>query len=120
MVETMLKALSRRDVENVIAVVERRRKAKGLQPFDLGDVEKLLNDPQVQEFYDTLRALSRDARMELAALMLVGRGDFDGDFARALSFAERKTDDDLVSYIGGKTARLAQYLRKGLEEIARP
>ena len=64
--------------------------------------------------------LNDDARKELIALMLLGRGDFDHSYERALETCSRYTTaDDQVIYPTGKTVRLAEYLRIGLDALSR-
>ena len=60
------------------------------------------------------------SREELIALMLLGRGDFEHSYASAVETCSKYVDpDDQVLYLMGKTVRLAEYLRIGLDSIAR-
>jgi hypothetical protein len=50
--------------------------------------------------------------------MLAGRGDVEHSFERAMETRSRYTNaDDQVSYLMGKTFRLAEYLRIGLNAV---
>jgi hypothetical protein len=52
--------------------------------------------------------------------MLAGRGDVEHAFARALDTRSKYVNaDDQVTYLLGKTVRLAEYLRIGLDAIGR-
>jgi hypothetical protein len=65
-------------------------------------------------------ALSDEARKELIALTLLGRGDFDHSHERAVETCARYTTaDDQVLYLMGKTVRLAEYLRIALGALSR-
>jgi len=59
--------------------------------------------------------LDHDARMELMALVWVGRGD--GDFESCLEHARQNTDEGDVPYIAEKAMSLPTYLRNGLKKI---
>jgi hypothetical protein len=68
---------------------------------------------------DYLYALSDEARGELIVLMLVGRGDVDHSYERALKTRSKYTTaDDQVTYLVS-TFRLAEYLRIGLDAVGR-
>jgi hypothetical protein len=52
--------------------------------------------------------------------MLVGRGDVDHSYERALDTRSKYTSaDDQVTYLISKAFRLAEYLRSGLGAIGR-
>jgi hypothetical protein len=52
--------------------------------------------------------------------MLLGSGDFDHSYERALETCSRYTTaDDQVIYLMGKTVRLAEYLRIGVDALGR-
>lgn len=65
---------------------------------------------------DLLSALNKEARMELMALIWVGRGDED-DFGAAVEYARRNSDDGDVPYIAEKAPALPTYLRDGLKKV---
>jgi hypothetical protein len=51
--------------------------------------------------------------------MLLGRGDFDHSYQRAIETCSRYTNtDDQVIYLMGKTVRLAEYLSIGLGALS--
>jgi hypothetical protein len=53
-------------------------------------------------------------------LTLLGRGDFDHSYQRAVETSSRYTDaDDQVLYLMGKTVRLAEYLSIALSRNAK-
>jgi hypothetical protein len=61
-----------------------------------------------------------EARQELIVLTLLGRGDFDHFYERAMETCARYTSaDDQVLYLMGKSVRLAEYLSIGLEALER-
>jgi hypothetical protein len=52
--------------------------------------------------------------------MLAGRGDIEHAFTRAFDTRSKYVNgDDQVSYLLGKTVRLAEYLRIGLDAVGR-
>lgn len=60
-----------------------------------------------------IEALGDEGRMEVNALMLLGRGDTEvEDFATTKAYSQHSTSD----YIAGK-APLADYLKKGLQKL---
>ncbi len=65
---------------------------------------------------DLISALSKDARMELMALIWIGRGDGD-EFGEAVEYARKNSDDGDVLYIAEKAPALPTYLRNGLKQI---
>jgi hypothetical protein len=63
-----------------------------------------------------VETLSYDARMELLALMWIGRGSED-HFDEALKQAHKNSNDGDVAYIVDKSRMLPTYLRNGLKRI---
>jgi hypothetical protein len=63
---------------------------------------------------EAIQALGNDARMELMALMWIGRGDFGGTFEDALKHAWRNSNETDAAYIAEKAPVLPAYLRDGL------
>jgi len=63
-----------------------------------------------------IAGLSDDARMELMALMWIGR-DFEGDYDAALAHARKSSDEGDVDYIADKSPALPMYLRDGLKKV---
>src|ERR1700730_18901984 len=107
-------------VEEVIFLLEelsatrKARYVEGRAPT----VDELLNDPERRRLTDSLYSLDTNVRTGLVALMLLGRGDFDHAYERAIETCSKLvTADDQVMYLMGKTFRLADYLRKGLERL---
>jgi hypothetical protein len=64
-------------------------------------------------FYGYVQSLNHDARMELMALMWIGR-DFEGSFADAVRYAYQNSDDGDILYIVEKSPDLSAYLSRGL------
>ncbi len=82
--------------------------------------DEIINDPERRQLTDYLYGLSSEARKELIALMLLGRGDFDHSYQNALETCSKYTDaDDQVVYLMSKTVRLAEYLGIGLSALSR-
>ena len=78
-------------------------------------VDEIVDDPRRRQLTDYLYALSDEARRDLIVLTLLGRGDFDHAYEKAMETRARYTHaDDQVLYLMGKTVRLAEYLRVGL------
>ncbi|GJD93090.1 hypothetical protein OCOJLMKI_0277 [Methylobacterium iners] len=65
---------------------------------------------------DAVSKLTHEERMELMAVMWIGR-DFDGSFEDALAYAHERSDEGDVGYITDKTLGLSAYLRTGREKV---
>ena len=63
-----------------------------------------------------ISGLSHDAKIELVALMWLGRGD-SGKFDDLLARAEETSDENDAEYIADQALALRTYLRDGLEAI---
>jgi hypothetical protein len=120
--QLMLNAITPAQVEQVISLLEQLAEARKTRATE-GKTQtpyEIMNDPERRQLTDYLYALSDDARKELIALMLLGRGDFDHSYQNALETCSRYTSaDDQVVYLMGKTVRLAEYLSIGLGAISR-
>src|SRR5438093_9710275 len=115
----MLNAITPAQIEEVIRLLERLTAARHARAGKQQSVDEVVNDPGRRQLTDYLYGLSDDARKELIALMLLGRGDFDHSYQRALETCSKYTDaDDQVIYLMGKTVRLAEYLNTGLSALA--
>jgi hypothetical protein len=120
--QLMLNAIAPAQVEQVIFLLEqlfearRARAAEGKTQTS----DEIINDPERRQLTDYLYDLSDEARKELIALMLLGRGDFDHSYQNALETCSKYTSaDDQVVYLMGKTVRLAEYLSIGLDALGR-
>jgi hypothetical protein len=83
-------------------------------------VDEIVDDPKRHQLSDYLYGLSDEVRQDLVALTLLGRGDFDRDYERAMETCARySNNDDQVLFLMGKTVRFADYLRIGLEAVER-
>lgn len=74
------------------------------------------DDPAEGEIRGAIAALSDDASVELFALVLVGRGDFAGDWQGALAAAREDPDLRTAGALMG-IPLLATYLEEGLAEL---
>ena len=118
----MLNAITPAEVEQVIFLLEQLSEARKTRAAEgkTQTSDEIINDPERRQFTDYLYTLSDEARKELIALMLLGRGDFDHSYQNALATCSRYTSaDDQVVYLMGKTVRLAEYLGTGLGAISR-
>ena len=116
----MLKAINRVQVEELIELLERLSRARQARTAEgrTQSSDEITHDPLRRELTNRLYALSGEARDELILLMLAGRGDVEHAFTRALDTRSRYVDaDDQVAYLLGKTVRLAEYLRIGLDAV---
>ena len=92
----------------------------GSNPTD--DIERdILEDrpdnPTAQELIDAIEGLSEAQRIELLALMWLGRGDYGKqEWREALAEAVRVHDAKEADYFAG-TPLLAAYLEAGLDEL---
>lgn len=118
----MLRTVTPVEVEEVILLLDRlteARKAWAAQGTPQSS-EEIINAPERRALTDYLYGLSEAARKELIALMLLGRGDFEHSYQRALETCSKYVDpDDQVLYLMSKTVRLAEYLRIGLDSAGR-
>jgi Protein of unknown function (DUF3775) len=118
----MLKAITPVQVEQLIGLLERLSRARQVRAAEdyVQSSDEIIHDPLRRELTKYLYALSEEARDELILLMLAGRGDIEHAFTRALDTRSKYVNgDDQVSYLLGKTVRLAEYLRIGLDAVGR-
>jgi len=118
----MLDALTPSQVEQVISLLDGLSRARTARTAEgrKQTPNEIINDPERRQLTDCLYGLSSEARKELIALMLLGRGDFDHSYQNALETCSRYTDaDDQVVYLMSKTVRLAEYLGIGLSALSR-
>ncbi len=116
----MLNAITPAQIAEMLLLLEQMAEARHARAGKEQSVDEVVNDPCRRELTDYLYGLNDDARKELIALMLLGRGDFDHSYERALETCSRYTTaDDQVIYLMGKTVRLAEYLRIGLDALSR-
>jgi hypothetical protein len=117
----MLKAITPAQVEYVVLLLEHLSEARKARAAEgkTQTSDEIINDPERRQLTDYLYGLSDEARKELIALMLLGRGDFDHSYENALATCSRYTSaDDQVVYLMAKTVRLAEYLNIGLGAIS--
>jgi putative oxidoreductase len=117
----MLNAITPAQVEELIFLLEQLSEARKARAAEgkKQTPDEIVDDPRRRHLTDYLYALSDEARKELIALMLLGRGDFDHFYQRAIETCSRYTTaDDQVLYLMGKTVRLAEYLSNGLQRLA--
>jgi hypothetical protein len=118
----MLRAITPTQVEQLVSLLERMSEARKTRAAkgQTQSADEIIHDIQRRELTDHLYALGDEARGELIVLMLVGRGDVDHSFERALETRSKYTSaDDQVTYLISKTFRLAEYLRIGLDAVGR-
>jgi hypothetical protein len=119
----MLNAITPAQVGEIIALLEQLTAARKVRVAQgrTQTADEIINEPERRRLTDYLYGLSDDARKELIALMLLGRGDFDHSYQSALETCSKYTDaDDQVIYLMGKTVRLAEYLNTGLSALKSP
>jgi hypothetical protein len=90
----------------------------GSNPSDDQEVDILedrADDPTYLELTEALDALNEDERLDLLALMLLGRGDFE-EFDEAREQAEEVETATWQSYLLG-TPLLGDYLEEGLAAL---
>jgi hypothetical protein len=115
------RAITPAQVEELVSLLERLSEARKTRAASgqTQSPDEIIHDPQRQELTDYLYALSDEARGELIVLMLIGRGDVDHSYERALETRSKYTTaDDQVTYLVS-TFRLAEYLRIGLDAVGR-
>jgi hypothetical protein len=118
----MLNAITPAQVEEFIFLLEKLSEARKANAAEgkKQTPDEIVEDPRRRQLTDYLYALSDEARKELIALTLLGRGDFNHSYQRALETCSRYTNaDDQVIYLMGKTVRLAEYLSTGLGALSR-
>jgi len=115
----MLNAITRAQVKEFIFLLEqlsearKARTTEGQRPTP----DEIVNDPRRRQLTDYLYGLNDEARKELIALMLLGRGDFDHSYQSVLE--RYPSADDQVLYLMGKTLRLVEYLNIALGAMSR-
>lgn len=131
---SFLAALKTSVVNEIIALAERERAASdeinrkhGIRsgaPFSPADpkiIEAMVDhigSPERAALHRRVQDLTEDERMELIAVMWLGRGDGSVRNWRALvKEAHNMSDEGDVPYICGK-APLPEYLRQGLRKLA--
>jgi hypothetical protein len=120
----VLQHLKESELLKIIAAAERNNAAhpSSERGITLADGLDLLDrpDPEGDALEQAIGSLSREARLELTALMWLGRDDGDpdaDDFATNLDHAKRNSDDGDVVYITEKSPALPTYLRAGLARL---
>jgi hypothetical protein len=93
----MLKALTIKEIDDIVSAAEDAK-----------------TDPKM--LMQKISALGRDARMELMAVMWLGR-DFEGNYDEALKYAHQHSDEFDVDYIAEKAPALPTYLKNGMKKI---
>jgi len=125
----MLKDLQLTDVFSVIEAAERANAAS--PPSELGmrlsEGLALFTGPTPEDaaLEQSIRALSHKARMELMALIWIGRGDDreaiardpNGTYLACLAHARRNSDAGDVHYVAERSLSLPTYLREGLKTL---
>ena len=114
----MLKNLTLEQVEEIISAAEAwnaKHPSGHSSTKEALDIRAFAEDrkPLVQKISE----LSHDARMELMALMWIGR-DFDGTFDDALKYAYENSHEGDFGYIADKSPALPEYFRKGLAALS--
>ena len=120
--QVVLNAITQVQVEELIFLLEQLSEARKARVAEGGKqtVDEIVDDPRRRQLTDYLYALSDEARRDLIVLTLLGRGDFDHAYEKAMETRARYTDaDDQVLYLMGKTVRLEEYLRVGLGVLTR-
>lgn len=89
-------------------------------PADDGERQVLLStpdNPSEEELRGALQSLNQDQRVELMAMVLIGRGDFDAeDWKAAFEAARSAVTRDEVDYLVG-TPMLSDYLEEAASEL---
>ncbi len=92
----------------------------GSNPGDDGDVAILdasADNPTLKELVAAIRSLNEDERIELLALMWVGRGDFEAEeWGEALATAAERHNGREAKYLVG-TPLLGDYVEEGLTAL---
>lgn len=79
-------------------------------------LEDFASDATYQELHEFLDALNSDERIEILALMWLGRGDYDiKEWAEAVAEAENAVSASEPEYLIG-TPLLSDYLEEGLNQ----
>jgi hypothetical protein len=100
-------------MEVICLTEEQREKSRHSGFIKEGNLEEILNDRSWQKLDNFLSGLSRSERIELIALMLLGRGDTSDTWQDLIKTGEEMPDDEQVRYISGKSGALDWYLRDG-------
>ena len=109
----MLNAITPAQLAELIFLLEQLSEARKARAAEgkKQTIDEIVDDPRRRQLTDYLYALTDEARKELIALMLLGHGDFDHSYQKALEACSRYTTaDEQVICLLGKTVRLAEYL----------
>ena len=102
----MLNHLTLLQIERISALAERTTEARSYEDRRVTHLD----------LRRAIEGLTFEARIELKALMWVGRGD-DLTFRDALEHGRRHADQGDAGYIAAKAPALPTYLRDGLTKI---
>jgi hypothetical protein len=102
----MLNHLTLSQIERISALAERTAEARSYEDRRVAHLD----------LRRAIEGLTFEARIELKALMWVGRGD-DLTFRGALEHGRWHADQGDAGYIAAKSPALPTYLRDGLTEI---
>jgi hypothetical protein len=115
--EVVLKSLTIAQIETIISAAERLNAKYPPSVGEIGlddDITPYMNDSN--ELRQAINALSQDARIELVAVMLLGREREKWTFEDAAKYARRNSAAAEVEYIAEKALRLPLYLRTGMKK----
>ena len=125
----MLKHLRKEQIAVVIKAAEalnkidqsdKKRLTISTKPKKAADELKRWKErlPYRQTLHASIAGLSLDARLELIALMWLGRGDDpEATFEELVPHARSDEDEGDVEYVTAKSPVLPQYLREGLAKL---
>ena len=122
----MLKALTTQQIAKIINAAEELNAKSDRDSSTVVDGSSITANDLKSSFEDEkplaqeIEALGHAGRMELIALMWVGRGDgddFDGALRRAYDEALRHTYGGAVDYVLAKSPVLPNYLRNGMKRL---
>jgi Protein of unknown function (DUF3775) len=114
----MLEALTIKEIENIISAAEELNAKHpsselGISPATYNSSSYMTDKKMLVQ---KISALSPDARMELMALMWIGR-DFEGNYNDALEYARQESGEGDVRYIAAKSPALPTYLKNGMKKV---
>lgn len=104
-----------REFDAKVEVVDPDSGSNAADEAEVAILEDFADDPTRQELVGALEQLDDDQRIEVLALVWLGRGDFEpGDWRQALAQAREVHDRRETDYLAG-TPLLADYIEAGLD-----
>lgn len=106
-----------REYDVQVPIVDENSGSNATDDNDVDILDESSDNPTLKELVAAIRSLNEDERVELLALMWVGRGDFSAaEWKEALSTANERHNGYEAKYLVG-TPLLGDYIEEGLAAL---